>query len=81
MNMIRKTLKDWKLSDGTHIPVDSFIAIANHAMHKDEVRILYIHVVKHGMTNELIRRNSPTPTHLKHSDSQRCVTETESWIA
>jgi len=38
VNLIRKTLKDWTLSDGTHIPADSFIAIASDAMNKDEVR-------------------------------------------
>ncbi|KAJ3557279.1 hypothetical protein NP233_g11785 [Leucocoprinus birnbaumii] len=36
MVMTRKTLKDWTLSDGTHLPADSFIAIASDAMHKDE---------------------------------------------
>lgn len=46
MNMIRKTLKDWTLSDGTHIPVDSFIAIANHAMHKDEAQFPDAHTFK-----------------------------------
>jgi len=41
VNLIRKTLKDWTLSDGTHIPADNFIAIASDAMNKDEVRFLY----------------------------------------
>jgi hypothetical protein len=38
VNMFRKTLKDWTLSDGTCLPVDSFVAVATDAMHKDEVR-------------------------------------------
>ena len=84
--MIRKTLKDWTLSDGTHIPTDNIIAIASGPMHKDEVGVLYIHAVKHTIMIELSRRYSLMPTLSKHSDgqkcaTQKCVTETESWIA
>jgi len=79
--MSRKTLKDWTLSDGTHIPADNMIAVATGAMHKDEVGISYIHAVKHAIMNELSRRYSLMPTLSKHSDSQKCVTEMESWIA
>ena len=79
--MSRKTLKDWTLSDGTRIPADNIIAIATGAMHKDEVRVSYIHRVKHAILNQLFRRYSLMPTLSKHSDSQRCVMETESWIA
>jgi len=79
--MTRKTLKDWTLSDGTHIPADNIIAIASGPMHKDEVGVLYIHAVKHAIMNGLFRRYSQTLTLSKHSDSQKCVTETESWIA
>lgn len=36
--MVNKVLQDWTLSDGTLIPAGTIVAVANDAMHKDEVR-------------------------------------------
>lgn len=35
--MLRKTLKNWKLSDGTLIPPDVYVGVATEAMNKEEV--------------------------------------------
>lgn len=43
VNVARKAIKDFTFSDGTTVPAGTFVSVATHSAHFDDVRISMRH--------------------------------------